>query len=46
MSTYRWDLAVLESVDDAVELELAVDIGLLHLDIGGLVDVGRHVVRL
>lgn len=44
--TYGWDLAVLESVDDAIELELPVDIGLLDLLVGGLVNVGRHDERL
>jgi hypothetical protein len=41
-TTYRWDLAVLERTDDTVKLELSVHIGLLHLDVGGLVD-GSHV---
>lgn len=42
-ATYGRDLALLEGADDAVDLELAVDIGLLLLLDGGLVHVGgRH----
>jgi hypothetical protein len=40
--TYRGDLSALESADNAVDLELAVDIGLLLLLDDGSVDVGRH----
>jgi len=40
--TYRWDLASLEGSEHAIELELAVDIGLLLLDVGGFVDLRRH----
>ena len=36
--TYRGDFAVLEGIDDSVDLELAVDIGLLDLNVGGFVD--------
>lgn len=35
---------MLESADDAVSLELAVDIKLLLLCVGGFVDVGSHDV--
>lgn len=38
IQAYRWDFAILEGADDTVELELAVDISLLLLDVGGLVD--------
>lgn len=37
--TYRGNLASLESGDDAVELKLAVDIGLLLLEVGRFVNV-------
>lgn len=40
--TYRGDLAGLESLEDAVNLKFAVDVGILLLDVGGLVDVGSH----
>lgn len=35
--TYRWDLALLKGADDAIDLELPVDVGLLHLEVGGSV---------
>lgn len=40
--TYRWNLASLESGDDAIKLKFAVDVGLLLLGVGRFVDVGRH----
>jgi hypothetical protein len=40
--TYGWDLASLEGREDAIELELAIDILLLDLDVGWSVDLGRH----
>lgn len=40
--TYRRGLALLESRDNTVDLELAVDVGLLELGVGGAVDVDRH----
>jgi hypothetical protein len=40
--TYGWDLASLEGRDHAIELELAIDIGLLLLEVGRLVDLCRH----
>lgn len=44
--TYRRDLAVLKGADDTVDLKLTVDICLLLLDVGGLVDLGgRHLAR-
>lgn len=43
--TYRGDLALLEGGKDAVDLELAVDVGLLQLDVGRFVDVDRHGER-
>lgn len=39
--TYRWHLAILEGIDDAVNLKLAVDIRLLLLGIQRLVDTGH-----
>lgn len=41
-ATYRGDLAGLEGSVDAVQLKFAVDVGILLLEIGGLVDVGSH----
>jgi hypothetical protein len=40
--TYRWNLASLEGSDHAIELKLAIDIGLLLLNVGRLVDLRRH----
>ncbi len=40
--TYRGDLAGLEGLENAVDLKFAVDIGILLLDVGRLVDVGSH----
>jgi hypothetical protein len=40
---YRRDFAGLERADDAVDLELAVDVGILLLDVGGFVDGGCHM---
>jgi hypothetical protein len=40
--TYRWNLASLEGSDHAIELKLAIDIGLLLLKVGRLVDLRRH----
>jgi hypothetical protein len=40
--TYGGDLAGLEGSEDAIELELAVNILLLDLDVGRSVDLGRH----
>ena len=37
--TYRWGLSILECIDDAVNLQLAVDVLLLLLDVDWLVDV-------
>jgi hypothetical protein len=39
---YGWDFASLEGSEDAVELEFAIDILLLGLDISRSVDLGRH----
>jgi hypothetical protein len=41
--TYRWHLSVLERVNDAVDLEFAVDIGLFLLNVGRFVYTS-HVV--
>ena len=40
VTTYRRNLAILESRGNAVELKLSVDVGLLHLGVCRLVDVG------
>jgi hypothetical protein len=40
--TYRRSFAILECIEDAVELELAVDVILLLLDVDGLVDISSH----
>ena len=40
--TYGGDFPSLESRKDAIELEFAIDILLLGLDIGRSVDLGRH----
>lgn len=42
MVTYRRDLALLESTDDAVNLQFSVNIRLLLLDIRRFVDTCSH----
>jgi hypothetical protein len=42
METYRGDLSLLEGGENAEELELAVDIGILLLLNNRTVDVGGH----
>lgn len=41
ITTYRWNLAVLERSCDAVDLELPVHVGLLGLHVDGFIDVGH-----
>jgi hypothetical protein len=36
--THGWDFAIIEGIDDAVELELAVDIRLLELWVGRFIN--------
>lgn len=44
LTTYGWDFAILESSENSIELKLAVNVGLLQLDVGRSIDLGgrRH----